>query len=491
MKRAIALVGVGGLVGASLAVAPVVLGHDRQDKTATEAAEAAATAVVAAPVDTPTPVMPAGTYNPLQSFSPLVESVEPAVLQIEIDGKMPAPDIGEVPPMFRPFVGDMGPQEMHGEGSGFIVSPDGYVLTNNHVVDHADNIHAKFADGTVVEAKVVGTGPTLDLALLKLDGDKTWPYVRLGESDGLKVGDWVVAVGNPLGLGTTVTAGIVSGKSRVLGHDAFDDFIQTDAAINEGNSGGPLFDLQGNVVGINTAIIAGANTIGFAIPIDLAKGVMDDLRDNGKVSRGYIGVQSEPPAHDEKGAMVDQVVDGTPGAKAGLREGDVIVKVDDHDIDSPAALVRAIGGHDPGDKVTLGVLRDGKSMDVPITLGERPSEEAMAKADQKQEKRGKGAPDDGDGSAGGDPPHLGVMLAPLASDKADSLGIQGGVEVQNVQDGAPADGYLRPGDVILEVNHWPVTSPSEVKQLVETSKDAVILKIVRDGETKNVAVAIP
>jgi serine protease Do len=491
MKRAMAWVGVGTVIGGALCLAPVVLGGERSEPadaaTVTKAEETAAAVAIAhtpeGAIDPPTPSAAGpGGYNPMQSFAPLVTSVAPAVLQIEVDGMMPAPDLSELPPMFRDYLGKgAGPQEMHGEGSGFIISADGYVLTNNHVVEHADKVQARFADGSLVDAKVVGTDPDLDLAVLQLDGHRVWPFVALGSSGDLDVGDWVVAMGNPLGLGTTVTAGIVSGKGRALGHDAWDDFIQTDAAINEGNSGGPLFDLNGRVVGINTAIIAGANTIGFAVPIDLAKSVIDDLEQNGHVARGFIGVQSAPAEGHAKGARIAEVYDGTPASKAGLTAGDVIVGVDQAVIDDPSALVRAIGSHDPGDHVVVQVLRKGKPLDVDLTLAERPAE-------------GKGptsAPSSSGGTPDAGPPHLGIGLESLPGAQAKELGVDGGVVIGEVEPGSAADGYLRPGDVILEVNHWPVTNPADVAQLVASSGDSVLLRIVRDGQPKNVAVALP
>ncbi len=413
-----------------------------------------------------------GTYNPTRSFAPLVTAVEPAVVAIEVDSVRKGPDLNQIPPMFRGFIDPraFGDQPQHGEGSGFVVSSDGFVLTNHHVIDHADSIKVRFSDGTTAKASVVGSDQGIDVALLKLEGDQTWPSVKLGKSEGLQVGDWVLAVGNPLGLGTTVTAGIISGKGRALGQNVWDDFLQTDASINPGNSGGPLFNLDGEVVGINTAIIAGANTVGFAIPIDMVKDVIDDLRDHGHVSRGYIGVTSEPT--DEKGALVSQVYADTPAQRAGLEIGDRIVAVDADPVEDPADLVKAIGRHDPGDKVALEIVREGKKRKLDVLLGERPSDDAPPPAAVAS----KGS--------------FGLSLKPLPPNDAQRLQVYGGVEVTEVQKGTAGQGFLRPGDIIVEVNQWPVNSPEQVEELLSRSGAKALISILRDGARKTVVIPL-
>ena len=488
-RRSAVLVGVGALIGAALTLAP--LGFSRGPRPATADPEtpkleqsvegAAGVAATTAEVEATAPIaVPAPderpTYAPTRSFAPLVEAVSPAVLAIAVEGTVAAadqPDMSQVPPMFRRFMdpSQQGPQQEHGEGSGFIVSADGIVLTNNHVIEHADSIVAKFADGRTVKAKVIGADPELDIAMLKLDGDGPWPFVALGDSTDVKVGDWVLAVGNPLGLGTSVTAGIISGKGRVLGHDVYDDFLQTDAAINPGNSGGPLFDLDGKVIGINTAIINGANTVGFSIPIDMVARVMDDLESKGHVARGFIGVR--PGATDgDHGAEIAEIYDDTPAAKAGLQAGDVVTKVDDHAVNDPAELVRTIGTRDPGDKVVLEVQRKGKTLAIPVELAERPADNAMPAEPSSDIAR------------------MGVKFEALTSDEAAQVGVQYGVRVAEVTVDAPAAGFLRAGDIVVEVNNWPVASPDQIADLVRRSKGAVQMLVIRDGKHASVIVPV-
>jgi serine protease Do len=330
-----------------------------------------------------------GAVNPTRSFAPLVRVVEPAVVAIEVQGVIPGADLSQVPPMLREFFGSdprlRQPHVLHGEGSGVIISHDGLLLTNHHVIRSAEKIRARFADGRVVDVKLLGSDPSIDIALLQLPKQQSWPYVEIGISSEAQVGDWVVAVGNPLGLGHTVTAGIISGKGRALGHNVYDDFIQTDAAINQGNSGGPLFNLQGQVIGINTAIIQGANTVGFAIPIDMVKNALGDLQTSGRVARGFLGIRTRHlteelagmlHAKDVKGVLVAQVYDTTPAMKAGLRAGDIITHVDRKAVSTPADLVRNIGTHRPGESVEITLRRGAQEKNLRLRLSERPREES-------------------------------------------------------------------------------------------------------------------
>ena len=479
MRRMRWWLGGGAVLAAAFVFVPLVHGRESDPASA------------GAPIEVPRPT-PAleGGYNPARSFAPMVKAVEPTVVAIEVEGTAPVPDLSQMPQMFRDFLGAdpkaFRPQQRTGEGSGFIVSADGLVLTNHHVIDGADTIRARFTDGREVNAKVIGSDATIDVALLKLESNDTWPFVNLGTSKNLEVGDWDVAVGNPLGLGTTVTAGIVSGKGRALGHGVYDDFLQTDAAINQGNSGGPLFNLDGQVVGMNTAIIAGANTIGFAIPIDMVKDAIEDLRTRGHVARGYIGIRPDNSKDATKpGALVGQVYDDTPAEQAGLHEGDRIVSVDGAEIKTPVELVRTIGQHDPGDSVKLAVVRDGKKMDVALVLAERPDEPVTANRSGEPGKPG----------AKEDKSHrdvqLGVELRAVPEAKADALSIRTGVEVSEVEKGSPFQGYIQPGDVLLEVNHWPVASVGEVHDLVEQSHGNALLLVLRDGGRRFVVVPMP
>ena len=278
-----------------------------------------------------------------------------------------------------------------GEGSGFFISADGYAVTNNHVVDHAKSVQVTTDDGTIYTAKVIGTDPKTDLALIKVDGKKDFPFVKFADQTP-RIGDWVVAVGNPFGLGGTVTAGIVSARGRDIGAGPYDDYIQIDAPINKGNSGGPAFDVNGNVIGVNTAIFSpsgGSVGIGFDIPADTAKMVVAQLKDKGHVTRGWIGVQIQPVTPSiadslgmkkAEGALVDEPQAGSPAAKAGIEAGDVITAVNGTPVKDARDLARKIGTMAPGTSVKLDVLRNGEAKTMTLTLGEMPNEQ-QAKAD--------------------------------------------------------------------------------------------------------------
>jgi serine protease Do len=295
----------------------------------------------------------------------------------------------DLPRHIRPFID---PEQLEqyrmqqGEGTGFFISADGYLLTNNHVVSGADEVTVTLLDERTFDARVVGTDPNTDIALVKVEADTALPHVQLGSSDATRVGDRVVAIGNPFGLSHTVTEGIVSAKGRVIGAGPYDDFLQTDASINPGNSGGPLFNLAGEVVGINTAINPRGQGIGFSVPIDQVRPLIDDLKEDGKVSRGWMGVglQELDPMlakhlgkPDLAGTVVGQVYPGTPAASAGLESGDIIIEMDGQPVKDSATLVRSIGTRAPGEKVSLKVLREGRPTDVKVKLGERPDREEL------------------------------------------------------------------------------------------------------------------
>ena len=375
MTRMLTLAAAGALLGACATWAPTTHAGSKDAKSSHIPSDLVDEDPT---LDVPVPVVE--TYHPMQSFAPLVEAVEPAVVAIKVESH--GESLAEIPAPFRHLFSEHAPIE-RGEGSGFIISADGLVLTNAHVVAEADSISVLLRDGESAPATVLGLDRSMDIALLKLSGDQTWPHVELGSSGDLKVGDWVVAMGNPLGLGHTVTAGIVSAKGRELGQDIYgnEDYIQTDAAINQGNSGGPLFDIHGNVVGMNTAIIAGANTIGFAIPSDLLKSVKAELEDDGHIRRGYLGVEplkltpqlaAQIGVDPTQGALIWRVFDGTPAAKSGLLSKDVVIAVDDTAIMEPADLIKAVGNKRPGDVVHLMVIRGSKQHKVKLVLAERP-----------------------------------------------------------------------------------------------------------------------
>ena len=319
----------------------------------------------------PAPVQMPVEFNPMVSLAPLVDAVEPAVVNVYTSAKQ------QIDPRMQWMYGLPSERTVQGQGSGFVISSDGYILTNHHVVKGASDVKVRFSDGVEHAAKVVGTDADSDVALLKIQADRSFPYLRLGTDDGLRVGDWVVAVGNPLGLGHTVTAGIVSGMGRDIPDLPLEEFIQTDASINPGNSGGPLIGLDGTVVGMNTAILAGANTVGFAIPASHIAELIPQLRENGRVARGYMGVQmaSIPDVAKDalgKGVLIAEVVPDGPAAKAGMLSGDVVVAIGGKDIEDQSDMLRVVAGTPPGKKVDVVLMRKGKEKKLSVDLVEKP-----------------------------------------------------------------------------------------------------------------------
>ena len=352
-----------------------------------------------------------------------------------------------------------------GEGSGFFISADGYAVTNNHVVDHAHSVQVTADDGTVYPAKLVGTDSKTDLALIKVDGNKDFPFVNFAEH-APEVGDWVVAVGNPFGLGGTVTAGIVSARGRDIGAGPYDDYVQIDAPINKGNSGGPAFDVNGNVIGVNTAIFSpsgGSVGIGFDIPADTAKMVVAQLKEKGHVTRGWLGVQIQPVTADianslglknAAGAIVDEPQSGSPAAQAGIKSGDVITAVNGVQVRDARELARTIGMMAPDTSVKLDIVRNGEPRSVTARLAQVPNEQQVKADDSAQPTSGV--------------PHLGLQLAPArdvsgAGDK--------GVVVTGVEPDSPAaEGGFQSGNVILEVGGKPVADAGDVRNALSEAK---------------------
>lgn len=415
--------------------------------------------------------LPPGVAEPA-GFADLVASVKPAVIsvRVEIDKVVDTASLDEgaggqaVPPGWRfGHFGSSEPQHqiLAGEGSGFFISADGYAVTNNHVVADAREVQVMTDDGSTYPAKVIGTDPQTDLALIKVDG-KDFPYVEFAETEP-RIGDWVVAIGNPFGLGGTVTAGIVSAEGREIGLAPFDKYIQIDAPINKGNSGGPAFDLQGKVIGINSAIFSpsgGSVGIGFDIPATTAKAVIAQLKGDGHVTRGWIGVQIQPVTSDiadslgmkkAGGAMVDEALPDGPAAKAGLKPGDVITAVNGEAIKDSRELARTIGAMDPGTSVTLGVLKDGKPKTLTLTLGTMPYEQHQAQADGQ----GEASPDEA-------PSSYGLALAPASS--VAGAGEKGVVVVGIDLNGVAAREGVEVGDVILQVGGKAVAIPRDVSK---------------------------
>lgn len=445
---------------------------------------------LAAPVEVPAPAPPGGsTYDPGRSLAPMVQAVEPAVVAIEVEGVVGGQS-HELPPGFREFFGPLmqdfnpGPRVVRGEGSGFVISEDGLLVTNHHVIQGASTIRARFSGGETVEATLVGSDPNTDIALLRLPEDRSWSYVSFGDSDGLQVGDWVVAVGNPLGLGMTVTAGIISGKGRSLGHNPYDEFIQTDAAINQGNSGGPLFDLNGQVVGMNSAIIKYANTVGFSIPSRLVQRVIDDLREGGVVRRGFIGVSLQDPDREladalglarSGGALITEVHPDLPAANAGLRPGDVILKVGEVEVADSGSLIRAIGKHKPGEKVRLSVWRDGSARVIKVELADRPERDLMPQTRQRQPPAQM--------SSGSELARFGFKVRPN-----QAIGpAEPGLVVTEVDPAGPAAGRLQTGDRLIAINRSPITSVTEVEEALAAAGGSVIIEVLRGDSRRFVA----
>ena len=442
-------------------------------------------------------------------FADIVEKVKPAVVQVrvEVNGAQTSGmgniDSERLPPGLREFFKRFGQDgqggqgmpdtrrqgRVSGQGSGFFISADGYAVTNNHVVDKADNVQVTTDDGKIHNAKVIGTDPRTDLALVKVEGSD-FPYVKLSDN-APRIGDWVLAVGNPFGLGGTVTAGIVSARGRDIGASAYDDFIQIDAPVNKGNSGGPTFDTEGNVIGVNTAIYSpsgGSVGIAFAIPADTVKSVVAQLRDHGSVTRGWIGVQIQPVTSDiadslglksARGALVSQPQDNSPAFKAGVQAGDIITAVNGEEVKDARDLAKKIGAMMPKNEVKLSILRDGKQRTVALTLGEMP---AMQKQAANDDRRGDNTADLG---------KLGLTLAP-----ADRVrGNDAGVVVTQVDPSGVAAGYgFATGDVILEVSGKQVSTPADVRKELASARDekkrAILMRVKSGENTKFVALPI-
>jgi serine protease Do len=437
--------------------------------------------------ETTAPAPAPAAVRALPDFSALVEQNGPAVVNISTTARVRTQaqqfQLDPDDPFFEFFRHFQGPNQTppgeqlrRGVGSGFIVSADGYILTNAHVVDDAAEVTVKLTDQREFKAKVLGVDKRTDVALVKIDA-RNLPSVRIGDPAKAKVGEWVAAIGSPFGLENTVTAGIISAKSRSLPDETYVPFIQTDVAINPGNSGGPLFNMAGEVIGINSQIYSrtgGYMGLSFAIPIDVAMKVKGDLQKFGKVSRGRLGVTIQSVSQDladsfglkkAQGALVSAVEAGSPAEKAGIKEGDIILGVDGHTIEQSADLPRVIGETRPGTTVALQIWRQGETRDVKAALGEFPSDE-MAKADS---------------DSGFKPSKLGVAVRPLTPDERKQIDAEGGLLVENV-DGPAARAGLQRGDVILAVNDQPVKDAAQLRRLVNKSKGSVALLIQREND---------
>ncbi|MEM7007518.1 MAG: DegQ family serine endoprotease [Thermodesulfobacteriota bacterium] len=430
--------------------------------------------------------------NEFKSLSPLVKQLSPSVVNISTTSvtksgprqfRSPFGERGDDPfdDFFEKFFGDAPQREFKrkGLGSGFIFSEDGYIITNNHVVERATDIKVILQNGDSYVAKTIGTDPKSDLALLKIEPKTKLPAVKFGNSDNLEIGDWVLAIGNPFGLGHTVTSGIISAKGRSLGLGSYDDFVQTDAAINPGNSGGPLFNFNGEVVGVNTAIIAGGQGIGFAIPVNMAKNVVSQLRNDGKVVRGWIGVyvqQITPEIaeglnlKDDSGALVSDITSGGPADKAGVKRGDIIVQVNGNKIEDMPDLPKLVASYAPGTKTKLVVVRDGKEKTLNIKLGELP---------ENGKKVSSIAPDNDLEK------NLGLIVQEITPQVESKLGLEdsNGVVITNVSPGSvSAEAGLTSGDVIMEINKKQISNLDDYRKQMDTAQDSEnLLFLVKRG----------
>jgi serine protease Do len=438
----------------------------------------------------PTPVAAAANVSTPVSFAAIAKKLSPAVVNIKVVKKVANVGFGQ-PDMDIPagpfhdfferfFQGQPqtspAPKMQQGMGSGVIISKDGYVLTNNQVVDGAKEVTITLADQKEYKGRIVGTDPQTDIAVVKIDAHESFPASTLGNSEDLKVGDWVVAIGNPFGLDRTVTAGIVSAKGRVIGAGPYDNFIQTDASINPGNSGGPLLNMQGEVIGINTAIVAQGQGIGFAIPVNTVKPMIPELETKGKVTRGFLGVTIQPitPAlakslslPDEKGALVADVNPETPAAGAGIQRGDVIVAFNGKEVPDSQSLPAMVAATPVGQEAKVTVKRQGQTLQLPVKIGKLPSERA-----------------DNSEPAGALQPakeKWGLQLRDLNPQMAAQLRLNAeqGVVVVGVKPGSPAaESGMQQGDVILEVNRQPVGSVADLLSKIHGSNNKAQLLLL-------------
>ena len=448
---------------------------------------------------TPPPVV-------MPDFVQLVKQVNPAVVSVttKLRGAQAAEEMPQqMPQMPMPFPFGMGPngqgghQAVEARGSGFIIDATGTIVTNNHVVNSAKSVTVTLADGTELAAKVIGRDPRTDLAVLKVDAGHKLPYVELGDSSKVEPGQWVIAIGNPFGLGDTVTAGIVSARGRDIGAGPYDNFIQVDAPINRGNSGGPLFTQHGEVIGVTTAILSptgGSIGIGFAIPSDTVKQVVAQLETSGHVVRGYLGVEAQPIAkaiaaalnlpHDEgkaKGALVASVQPDSPAEKAGLKPGDVIAAVDGKSIADPRALALNIASIKPGSPAKVEVIRNGSPETVSVNIGTLPSEKVARGTPQGEEQEGSQA-------------KVGLALQPLTPELREQLELPAqtkGAVVAQVTPGSPAEqAGIQAGDVVVSVGTKSIGSPEEAVSAIKDAarhRHALALRVMRNGQAVFVA----
>jgi serine protease Do len=443
-----------------------------------------------------------------ESFADLAETVLPAVVNISTTQTITAEsgDLQEFEDLFRDFFDKQNPNRPQGPrrstslGSGFIIDPSGYIVTNNHVVSDAEEVTVRLYDDTNLKAEIVGRDEKTDLALLKVEARRPLPFVKWGDSDAIRIGDWVVAIGNPFGLGGSVTAGIVSARQREINAGPYDDFIQTDASINKGNSGGPMFNMAGEVIGINTAIFSpsgGSVGIGFAVPSALARHVIEQIREYGRTRRGWLGVNIQTVTDElaeglklprANGALVSNVADGSPAAVAGIEKGDVILKFDGRDVGEMRRLPRIVADTPIDKTVDVLLWRQGRERKVKVKIGELNEAEVAALPAQPENQ----APETAKIEA------LGMSLAEVTPDLREKFQLDqeaAGVLVIGVAEGSPAaEKGLQPGDVVVEVYQKEVATPQDVEAQISTARQAkqrvVTFLIYRQGDFQWVALRI-
>ena len=431
---------------------------------------------------------PLSTQPAPPDFTKLAKELKPAVVNISTKQQAARPSEDNPMEFFERFFGQERRRRRRrpGQGSGFIISQDGYIVTNYHVIEEASDIKVTLTTRQQFDAKLIGGDAKTDVALLKIETDANLPTVPAGNSDNLEVGEWVMAIGNPFGLGHTVTTGIVSAKGRTIGAGPYDDFIQTDASINPGNSGGPLFNMRGEVIGINTAIVPQGQGIGFAIPSNMALSILRQLSDGGKVTRGWLGVaiqQLSPELmqafklEDNSGALIADVIADSPAKKAGLKRGDIIVGFNGEKVHESSELPRLVATMPPGTNVTVDVIREGKVLEVPVVLGTLEEDEAQAAAAPK--------PSEVEVS-------LGLRVEPITPDIATSLKLENtdGVVVSGVDANGPAaEAGLRRGDVVREINRLPIGDLDDYETVTSNLRTdtTVLLLVERRGSNLYVA----
>ncbi len=426
------------------------------------------------------------------SLAPLVETLKPAVVNIYTTQVVKNPYAGnkQFEDLFKHFFGtpfENRPQKSSALGTGFIISKDGYVLTNNHVVQGATEIKAKTENEKSYTAKVIGTDPSTDIALIKLDTKDILPIAYLGDSSSSRIGDWVIAIGNPFGLSHTVTTGIVSSKGRTIGQGNYDDFIQTDASINPGNSGGPLFNLQGDVIGINTAIVASGQGIGFAIPINMAKEILTQLKDSGSVTRGWLGIGIQDISDEisesigvkkNEGVLIREVVKKSPADNAGIQAGDIIISIDGKSMKTADQLTRHVAKIKPKTEIKISYIRNGKSKTVTAGVGKRPDSQSEYQREETEES------------------YHGLSFRTLDEQTARRLGINNieGVLIEYVKPESPADkANLKDGDIIIKYDSVEITNEDQLADLLTKSGPGTshLVLVQRGGNNIFTALKIP